>query len=143
MQQEKTRKILFTILLCSLSALISISYNMDSNLNSSAFAQTYDSPTDPGASAVPTDNSTATPPSDNSTDLGSTAPTDIFANNMTDPLNQTDSGISNNTNANNTSSQGLTQSAIPEFGPVAQVVLIIGIFSLIMFRTKFSNIFKN
>ena len=144
MQQENNkRKILFVILLFSLSTLISL--NIDSNSKINAYGQTPDPSTDPGAPADnSTDLSTASAPSDNSTDLGSMAPTDNFAstNYTMDPLNQTNSGIPNDVNASNNTSSQVTSSAIPEFGSIAQFILIVGIFSMIFFRTKFSNAFK-
>jgi len=128
MPQEKTRKILFTALLCSFSALIS-TYSIDPNLKSNAYGQTPD-PSNSDIGIIPQNNYSQTQVIIyNSTSLVNTP----------DSLNQTNVGTQNVANENNTSLERVDQSVIPEFGPVAQIILIMATFSVIIFRRIIHN----
>lgn len=137
-QEKAKRKIVFTLLLFGLS-VISFSNGFDSSLKLNAYAQTYTpSNADTGSADIVPENNYS---NIGSSSLGSNS---TSMDNMTDPMNQTNLGLPNGTSSNNnTTSQGLTQSAIPEFGPLAQVVLIIAVLSIIIFRTKFSTGFRS
>ena len=137
MLQEKTRKIFFTVMLFSLSAIISSSYsNFDLNQKSNAFAQTSDPFTDPGAGPIPEDNSTyignGPIPEDNSTSF--TTP------DITSPVNQTDTALPGDINFpvdNNTTSQVTNPPAIPEFGSLAGMIITISVIGVIVASRKF------
>ena len=126
MQHDKT-KILFTISLCSILFMVSFFHNIDPNLTSNAYGQTPDPSADPGV---------GTNPSDNSTDAGISNPGDSLTNpdNIADPLNQTSSGLSSDVNLgnNNTSSQVLSSTTVPEFGSLVPIILIVATFSIIV-----------
>lgn len=134
---QKTRKILFTILLFSLSAIISSSYsNFDLNQKSSAFAQTPDPSTDPGAGPIPEDNSTnignGPIPEDNSTNNSISPP------GLSDFDNLTSSGSPSEviTIDNNATSQGSSTSAVPEFGSLATMIITISVIGIIVASKK-------
>ena len=138
MQHDKT-KILFTISLCSILFMVSFFHNIDPNLILNAYGQTPDPSADPGVGTNPSDNSTdagISTPSDNSTDAGISNPGDGLTNpdNIADPLNQTGSGLSSDVNLgnNNTSSQGLSSTTVPEFGSLVPIILIVATFSIIV-----------
>lgn len=137
MIQEKT-KIFFTVMLFSLSAIILSSYsNFDLNQKSSAFAQTPDPLADPGSGPIPEDNSTyignGPIPEDNSTSF--TAP------DITSPENRTDTALPGDINFtadNNATSQVTSSSpAIPEFGPLAGMIITISVIGVIVASKKF------
>ncbi|MDE1769174.1 MAG: hypothetical protein KGI28_01295 [Thaumarchaeota archaeon] len=159
MVQGKTKKILLTMLLFSLSAIISSSYSsFDLNQKFNAFAQAPsdpsaqtpdpstqdpDSTADLGAGPIPEDNSTdnlgADPiPEDNSTSL---TPPDISSPDITNPENQTDTTLPGDINStvDNTIPQGTTSSssAVPEFGPLAGMIITISVIGVIVASRKF------
>ena len=131
MLHEKSRKIFFTILLFSLSAIIlSSCSNFYSNQKSSAFAQTYDPSTDPGAGPIPEDNSTYIAsgpiPEDNSTSF--TTP------DMTSPENQTNTILQSDINA--TGGSTTSQGTIPEFGSLTGMIVTISVIGVIVATKK-------
>ena len=150
MVEAKARKIFFSMMLFSLSVVIMYSYdNIDLDQKLNAFAQTSSS-TGNGTSPVP-DNAYANIgngpiPEDNSTDIGNgPIPEDNSVNPPVWPGsdNLTNSGLPNDTSPvdNNTAYQGPIQTSppsIPEFGPLASVIFIIAISSVILFRRKLS-----
>ena len=120
MSQERKEKILSTVLLFILLATISFSYNT-TNQKSDAFAQGADTAGDLGSGPIPEDNST---------DLGTGV---IPEDNSTNPLGEPNID-------NVTGSQAPTSTpAIPEFGSLAPIILVIAISSIILFRTKFAR----
>lgn len=163
MPEEKTRRILFTaLLLCGLFSIIVSFHNMDSS-KFSAYGQVSDPSTDPSLStnadassndpgmSNPGDNSTnlgdGPIPEDNSTNLGDgPIPEDTSVNppDLQSSDNFTNSDLSNYTSptGDNTTFQGPVQTnptAIPEFGAVAPIILIIAVSSIIIFRMKLSS----
>ncbi|HZS73775.1 MAG TPA: PEFG-CTERM sorting domain-containing protein [Candidatus Nitrosotalea sp.] len=108
-----------------------------------AYAQTPDpgsSPDDPLAgdnstnSGVPSDNFTDPGmPSDNSTDLGLT-PSDPSAD-LGMPTDNTTSSVGDNT-ASSSASNLASNAAVPEFGPLASIVLVISVLSILVFSVK-------
>lgn len=167
MLEGKANKILFMMLLFSLSTVISSSYdNMDLNKNQNAFAQTS-GPHNSRADPVPENDYTpgnGPIPEDNSTDIGNgPIPEDNSAstNNSLNPPGMSDfdsltnSGLPDDVNSivNNATNQvnstgfspalqGTTQTnppSVPEFGSLAPIILVIAISSMIIFRTKLSK----
>ena len=138
MIQEKTRKIFFTVMLFSLSAIILSSYsNFDLNQKSIAFAQTPDPLTDPGSGPIPEDNSTnignGPIPEDNSTSF--TTPDITGAENRTDTALPSDINFTADNNA--TSQVTSNPPAVPEFGPLAGMIITISVIGVIVASKKF------
>ena len=148
--EEKSKKIFFVMMLFSLSAVILFSYdNIDLGQKSNAFAQTTNPSTGRGTNPVPenayADIGNGPIPEDNSTYIGNgPIPEDNSVNPPVWPGsdNLTNANLPNDTSSvDNTTSQEQTQTntpSIPEFGPLASVILIIAISSAILFRRKFS-----
>jgi hypothetical protein len=119
-------------------------FNDDSSLFKFAYAQTPDpgtaSPDDPLAgnnstdSGMPSDNFTDPGmTSDNSTDLGAT-PIDPAAN-LGLPSDNTTSSVGDNTSSSTTSTPTYN-AAVPEFGPLASIVLVFSVLSILVFSAK-------
>lgn len=117
--------------------------NDDSSLFKFAYAQTPDpgaSPDDPLAgdnstnSGMPSDNFTdPSMSSDNSTDLGMMPP-DPSAD-LGLPTDNTTS-IADNTTSSSPPSNPTSNAAVPEFGPLASIVLIVSVLSILVFSAK-------
>lgn len=116
--------------------------NDGSSLFKFAYAQTPDpgaNPDDPLAgdnstNSMPSDNFTDPGmPSDNSTDLGLT-PTDPSAD-LGLPSDNTTSSVGDNTTSSPTSNLA-SNAAVPEFGPLASIVLVFSVLSILVFSAK-------
>ena len=138
MSQGRIKKIFFTVMLFSLSAIILSSYsNCDLNQKSNAFAQTSDPLADPGSGPIPEDNSTSNLgtgpiPEDNSTSF--TTP------DISSPENRTDTPLPGeiNSTVDNTIPQVTSNPpAVPEFGPLAGMIITISIMGVIVATKKF------
>ncbi len=85
-------------------------------------------------SGMPSDNSTDMGmPSDNSTDMGVT-PTDPSAD-MGLPSDNTTGSVGDNTTSSPPSNLA-SNAAVPEFGPLASIVLVISVLSVLVFSAK-------
>ena len=132
--------VLLSILILTVATFAVV--NDGSSLFKFAYAQTPDpgaNPNDPLAA----DNSTNSMPSDNSTDLGmpsdnsttsDLAPTDPSAD-LGMPNDNTTSIAGDNTTSSSTSNL-TSNAAVPEFGPLASIVLVISVLSILVFSAK-------
>ena len=132
--------VLLSILILTVATFAVV--NDGSSLFQFAYAQTPDpgaNPNDPLAA----DNSTNSMPSDNSTDLGmpsdnsttsDLAPTDPSAD-LGMPNDNTTSIAGDNTTSSSTSNL-TSNAAVPEFGPLASIVLVISVLSILVFSAK-------
>jgi hypothetical protein len=107
-----------------------------------AYAQTPDPGANPDPTAgdnftdmgMPGDNSTdPSMPSDNSTDMSS-APIDPSAGLGMPADNSTD--ISSADNMTSTTSNSASNATVPEFGPLASIVLVFSVLSILVFSAK-------
>jgi predicted secreted protein with PEFG-CTERM motif len=146
------KNLLLSIIIMSLSSFVtySITYNA---INHIAFAQQGNDPTLPpttGDNMTSGDNSTdvgnAPIPDDNSTGMNSIGgPPDLGlpANNMSGDVQQEQNMTTPNMATQNTTTQSIPSQATPEFGPIAILVLIMAIISIVVISSRSRLGFRN
>lgn len=137
--------VLMSVLILTVANFVFMGDNFSSSLFKLAYAQTPDDPTanfdDPLAGdnstnfGMPSDNFTDLGmPSDNSTDLG-IAPIDPSAD-LGLPTDNTMSNVGDNLTSSSTTSNLASNTAVPEFGPLASIVLVLSVLSILVFSAK-------
>lgn len=137
--------VLMSILILTVANFAFMGDSFSSSLFKLAYAQTPDPGANPDPTAgdnstdmgMPSDNSTDLGmPNDNSTDLGS-ASIDPSADLGMPTDNIMGTGVGDNLTGTSTQSSNLTSNtAVPEFGPLASIVLVFSVLSILVFSAK-------